>query len=148
MQTGGQHSQYTQLSGKEHLCRIYKELLQIVTKTTKHIFEDGLVTLTDNFPQKDIPMGRKYMNVRLNSISHQGSEIKTKHAAPGWLSRLSISLLILAQVMTLRFTGSVRGIEPCIRFCADNAGPAWDSLFPSFSAPPLRVLSLSPSQNQ
>ena len=31
--------------------------------------------------------------------------------------------------------------EPCIRFCADSAEPAGDSLSPSLSAPPVPSLS-------
>ena len=38
---------------------------------------------------------------------------------------------------------TVRGFEPCVRLCPDNAEPAWDSLSPSLSAPHLLVLSLS-----
>ena len=34
----------------------------------------------------------------------------------------------------------VHGIEPCIGLCADSAKPAWDSLSPVLSAPPLLVL--------
>ena len=37
-------------------------------------------------------------------------------------------------------------IKPRIGLCADCAGPAWDSLSPSLSDPPL--LSLSVSQNK
>ena len=36
----------------------------------------------------------------------------------------------------------VRGIESHVRLCADSAEPAWDSLSPSLSAPPLLSLSL------
>ena len=32
---------------------------------------------------------------------------------------------------------TVCGIEPCIRFCAESAEPASDSLSPSLSEPPL-----------
>ena len=42
---------------------------------------------------------------------------------------------------------TVCGFEPCIMLCADSVEPAWDSVSPSFSAPPLlvhaRSLSLS-----
>ena len=57
---------------------------------------------------------------------------------PGWLSWVSVQLLILAQVMISQF-----GIEPYIRVCADSAEPAWDSLSPSLSTPPLLKLSLN-----
>ena len=35
---------------------------------------------------------------------------------------------------------TTRGFKPCIRLCAGNMEPAWDSLSPS--APPLLTLSL------
>ena len=38
---------------------------------------------------------------------------------------------------------TVHGIEPHIGLCTDTAEPAWDSLSPSLSAPPLFSLSLS-----
>ena len=38
---------------------------------------------------------------------------------------------------------TVGGFEPHIRLSADSAEPAWDSLSPSLSAPPLLALSLS-----
>ena len=37
----------------------------------------------------------------------------------------------------------VCGINPCVRVHADSAEPAWDSLSPSLSAPPLLMLALS-----
>ena len=51
---------------------------------------------------------------------------------PGWLSRLSFWLWILAQVM---HDLMVHGIKPCIGLCADRVEPAWDSLSPSLSLP-------------
>ena len=36
----------------------------------------------------------------------------------------------------------VHGVEPCIRLCADNAEPAWDSLFISLCPSPVYSLSL------
>ena len=50
--------------------------------------------------------------------------------APGWLSRLSVKLLISAQVMISRFVGS-------------STEPAWESLSPFLSAPPPLAVSLS-----
>ena len=35
---------------------------------------------------------------------------------------------------------TVRGFEPCISLCTNSAEPAWDSLSPSLSAPPLLAL--------
>ena len=47
--------------------------------------------------------------------------------------------------LTLHFgTGHdlmVCGFEPCIGLCADSVEPAWDSLSPTLSAPPLLSLS-------
>ena len=37
----------------------------------------------------------------------------------------------------------VREFEPHIRLCSDSVEPAWDSLSPSLSAPPLLTLLLS-----
>ena len=54
---------------------------------------------------------------------------------PGWLSLLSVPLLVSAQVMISR----LREFKPCVGLCADSTEPAWDSL----SAPPPLALSLS-----
>ena len=43
--------------------------------------------------------------------------------APGWLSPLSVQLLVSAQVMISRF----QEFEPHIRLYADSVEPAWDS---------------------
>ena len=56
--------------------------------------------------------------------------IKISSGAPGWLSQVSIQLLVSAQVMISPF----REFEPHIRLCADSAEPAWGSLSPFFSA--------------
>ena len=47
-----------------------------------------------------------------------------------WLSRLSVRLLVSAQVMISRF----HEFEPHIGLCADGAEPACDFLSPSLSA--------------
>ena len=57
---------------------------------------------------------------------------KLFYGAPGWLSRLSIQLLVSAEVMSLRF----REFEPLIGLCADSAESAWDALSPSLSVSP------------
>ena len=63
--------------------------------------------------------------------------------APGSLGRLSVRLLVSAQVMISR----LRGFEPHVGLCADSAEPARDSPSPlSLSAPPLLALSLSLSK--
>ena len=41
----------------------------------------------------------------------------------------------------------VLGVKPHVGLCADSLEPAWDSLSPSLSAPPLLML-LSLSQNK
>ena len=53
--------------------------------------------------------------------------------------------LTSAQVVISRSAGE---IESCIGLCADNSEPAWDSLSPSLSAPPLLACSLSLFQNK
>ena len=57
--------------------------------------------------------------------------------------------------LTLDFSSGhdlmVHGIEPHVRLCAQSAKPAWNSLSPSFSAPPracMRARALSLSQNK
>ena len=47
----------------------------------------------------------------------------------GWLRRLSVRFLVLAQVL--------REFETRIKLCADGMEPAWDSLSPFLSAPPV-----------
>ena len=42
----------------------------------------------------------------------------------------------------------VHEFEPYIRFCADSADPAWDSLSPPLSLPLAHLLSLCLSQNK
>ena len=56
---------------------------------------------------------------------------------PAWLSSLSIRLLISAQVMI----SWVYEVEPHVSLCADSMDPAWDSLSPFLSAPPLLMCS-------
>ena len=58
--------------------------------------------------------------------------------APGWLSQLSVHLLILAQVMISRF-------EPRVKLCIVSMEPAWDSLSLSLTLSSL-FLSLSLSK--
>ena len=55
---------------------------------------------------------------------HTFKEVR-KSGASGWLSQLSIRVLVSAQVTILR---AVRGFGPCVWFCADSAEPAWDFL--------------------
>ena len=59
---------------------------------------------------------------------------------PGWLSWLSIRLLVVAQVMISQFE-----FEPHIGLCADSVESAWDSL--SLSLNPSHMLALSLSLN-
>ena len=65
-----------------------------------------------------------------------GQFIKGDSGTPGWLSQLSIRLLISTQVAISKF----HELEPRVGLCADSAEPAWDSL--SLPAPPLLALSL------
>ena len=52
--------------------------------------------------------------------------------APGWLSQLSVQLLVSIQGMISWFCES----EPRFGLCAGSAKPAWDSLSPCLYAPP------------
>ena len=65
-----------------------------------------------------------------------------EYGAPGWLSRLSVRLLVSARVNDL----TVCEFEPHIRIHAGSVVPAWDSLFPGLSAPPLLIVSVSLSK--
>ena len=65
-----------------------------------------------------------------------------QNGIPGWLSRLSVQLLVYGSDRDL----VVREIESHVRLCADSLAPAWHSL--SLSAPPLPTCSLSLSQNK
>ena len=55
---------------------------------------------------------------------------KGRVGVPRWLSRLSVQVLILAQVMI-----SVCEFEPRVKLCSDSAEPAWDSLSLPVSRP-------------
>ena len=57
---------------------------------------------------------------------------------PGWLSRLSLRLLVWAQVMI-----SVCDFEPHIGLRTGSTEPAWDSLSPTLSALPLLACTIS-----
>ena len=57
----------------------------------------------------------------------------------GWLSRLSIRLLISAQVIISWFVG----FKPCVGLCAVSAQSLLRILSPSLSAPTPLMLSLS-----
>ena len=63
----------------------------------------------------------------------------------GWLSRLSVQLLVSAQVLFSPF----REFKPCIGLCAGSWEPALDSLSPSLSAPSLNCpVSVSHKMNK
>ena len=74
---------------------------------------------------------------------YSGFAYLIKGGVPGWLSRLSIWLLVSAQVMIM-----VCEFEPCIGLCADSAELAWYSLSPSLPLCPSPAHSLSLSQNK
>ena len=73
----------------------------------------------------------------------------TKHitGAPGWLSRLSVQLLISAQVMISRFVRLFCETECQVRLYADGTNPAWDSLSPPLSLPLLDA-GLNPTNHE
>ena len=72
-----------------------------------------------------------YIYIYICIMEYYSAIKKNVIGTPGWLSQLSISLLILAQVMISQFLGL-------------SAEPAWDSLSPS--PPPLLVCVLSLSK--
>ena len=67
----------------------------------------------------------------------------TKKTVPFWGTWVAQSV----KLPTLDFGSGgdlmVCEIEPCVGLCDDSVQPAWDSLSPSPSAPPLLALSLS-----
>ena len=79
------------------------------------------------FPSLSLPVPHSY------SLKSKYMLIKKKNytGTPGWLSRLSVRLLVSAQAMI----SLVRGLELRIGLCADSAEPGWDSVGPSLSAP-------------
>ena len=74
----------------------------------------------------------------LRNMSHA---LKGIIGAPGWLSQLSVRLLILAQVMVSWFVGSSLALGSLLT--VQSLEPVSDSVSPSLSAPPLLTLSLS-----
>ena len=63
---------------------------------------------------------------------------KVHPGVPGGLSRLSVGLLVLAQL-------TVRAFKPHVALCADGVQPAWDSLS-LLSLPPLHVRTVALSK--
>ena len=61
-----------------------------------------------------------------------------KIGAPGWLSWLSIWLLVSAQVNDVM----VRETEPHVQLCTESSEAAWDFLFLSMPPPLMHSLSL------
>ena len=70
----------------------------------------------------------------------RGNLKKQLRGAPGWLSRLGIRFLILAQVVSLAHSSWVRALHLALRW---QCKPAWDSLSPSLGPSPACSLSLS-----
>ena len=106
---------------------------------------------TQNAGQDVENLGHSYItggNVKLQN--HSGKTVwqdlikLNVGGVPGWLSQLSIWLLVWGQVTISQFISW----SPASGLRADSAEPAWDSLSFSLSAPPLLVLSLPLSQNQ
>ena len=84
--------------------------------------------------------GRKIAD---NTLSCQRTMfLKVIDGVPGWLSWLSMGLLILAQVTI----SQVSKIGPHIRLCADGVAPTWNSLSLSLSLPLCLTLPCSCSQ--
>ena len=85
-----------------------------------------------------------YGNANQNIISYLLEWLLSKRQemrVPGWLSQLSVQLLVSAQVMislSLEF-------KPCCGLWAGSDGPAWDSLSPFLSLPlsPTHIVSVS-----
>ena len=73
-------------------------------------------------------------------IADEKQKTIKKCRAPGWLSQLTVQLLISAQVIISR----VPEFEPCIRLCADSSQPTWDST----SLPLLRACVHSLAQKE
>ena len=64
---------------------------------------------------------------------------KNKIIGGAWVAQL-VELLTLD--FSLGHDLMAHEFEPCIGICAGRAKPAWDSLSPSLSAPPLLMCSL------
>ena len=76
----------------------------------------------------------------LDNFSQQLPTLKKKNqGAAGWLSCLSIPVLVLAQVMISRFVGS----SPTFGSVPTDSVSALDSVCVCLSVPPLLMLSLS-----
>ena len=60
---------------------------------------------------------------------------------PGWLSQLSVQLLVSAQVMISQFVGSIPVSGSVLT--AQSLEPALDSVYPPLSASPLLMGGLS-----
>ena len=61
---------------------------------------------------------------------------------PGWLTWLSVQLLVSAQVMI----SQVSEFEPHVGLCAGSTEPGWDSLPLSLRRFPVHTVSVSPKQ--
>ena len=76
---------------------------------------------------------------------HEGADVSE-------VCRLKIHVAQSVECPTLDFSSGhdlvVREFEPHVGLCTDSVGPAWDSLSPSLSAPPLLVSARNQSVNQ
>ena len=77
-------------------------------------------------------------SIQLDSVTYAHANCLKAAGVSGWLSQLSVRLLVSAQIMILWFVRS----SPCIGLCAGSAEPTWGTLSPSVSAPPPLVLCL------
>ena len=91
-----------------------------------------------------MPNNKEMFKPKLSTVWNVRLSLKivSRLGAPGWLTLLSVQLLVSAHVMI----SWLHGIKPRIGLCAGSAEPAWDSLSPSLSTPPSLVLSLSLSK--
>ena len=80
---------------------------------------------------------RKATSRRLDCESEELLFPASRNFSVGAPGGLSVTRPTLAQLMVLWF-------EPRVGLCADSVGPAWDSLSPSLSAPPLSLVASWP----
>ena len=82
----------------------------------------------------------------VEKMSTSSAHLKKFLGAPGWLSWLSVRLLISAQVMISRSVSSSPASDSVLT--AQSLEPALDSVSPSLSTPPPLALCLSLSLSQ
>ena len=88
-----------------------------------------------------MPIAAHYPKQLQNENDQDAHQKQNRQGVPGWLGRLSVQLLILAQVMISRFQSSGRALGSML-----TAQNLLRILSPFLSAPPLLTLSLSLSK--